>query len=69
VGESHLKAELTGDGASLDAIGFGLADRYPPASLDGAPHDVLFRVERNEWRGRARAQAKLVALRRRVAGP
>jgi single-stranded-DNA-specific exonuclease len=63
VGESHLKVRLGDGGRPLDAIGFGLAERHPPESLD-APHDVLFKLERNEWRGQVTAQARLVDLRR-----
>ncbi len=63
VGQGHLKAVLRRDGASLDAIGFGVAERHPPATLPSSPHDVLYKVERNEWRGRVSVQAKLVDLR------
>lgn len=63
VGQGHLKTVLTRDGARVDAIGFGLVDRHPPEALEGGSHDVLYRLERNEWRGRATAQAKLVDLR------
>ena len=63
VGETHLKAMLANGEGRLEAIGFGLAERHPPETLDGAPWDVLFRLERNEWRGRVRAQARLVDLR------
>ena len=63
VGEKHLKAVLAADGAHLEAIGFGMAERYPPVALAGSRFDVLFRLERNEWRGTARPQARLVDLR------
>lgn len=69
VGENHLKAELARDGASLDAIGFGLADRFPADTLSGSTYDALFRVERNEWKGRVRPQAKLVDLRPSPGAP
>jgi hypothetical protein len=63
VGEKHLKAVLTAEGARLEAIGFGMAERHPPDTLAGSRWDVLFRLERNEWRGAARAQARIVDLR------
>ena len=63
VGANHLKVTLVQRGARLDAIGFGLADRFPVETLGGAAYDALFRLERNEWRGRARPQAKLADLR------
>jgi len=62
VGERHLKAALASPDARLEAIGFGLAERHPPETLTGA-WDVLFKLERNEWRGRVSAQASLVDLR------
>lgn len=63
VGERHLKAVLRRGAARIDAIGFGLADRLPPERLGDEPFDALFRLERNEWRGRASVQAKLTDLR------
>jgi single-stranded-DNA-specific exonuclease len=64
VGEKHLKASLTQERTRLDAIGFGLAERFDLATLGAEPHDALFRLERNEWQGRVRPQARLVDLRR-----
>ena len=63
VGDGHLKVRLSMGSARLDAIGFGLAERWPPASLTDGPYDALFRLERNEWRGVARPQARLADLR------
>ncbi len=64
VGDTHLKATLRRSGLpAVDAIGFGLAPRHPPEGLDGARCDVLLKLERNEWRGTTRLQARLVDLR------
>ena len=63
VGQKHLRATLRVDGSSLEAIGFGLAERYPAESIEARPHDVLFRLERNHWRGVTRPQARFVDLR------
>ena len=63
VGDRHLKVSLAANGSRLDAIGFGLAARYPPAAVGDGRYDVLFRLEMNEWQGVARPQAKLVDLR------
>ena len=63
VGTGHLKAVLTRDRVRLDAIGFGVAERFAPETVCMGKHDVLYRLERNEWRGRASPQAKLVDLR------
>jgi single-stranded-DNA-specific exonuclease len=64
VGEKHLKVALVAGRARLEAIGFGMAERHAPEALRGARWDVLYRLERNEWRGTARAQARLVDVRR-----
>ncbi len=63
VGDRHLKAAIAAHGSRLEAIGFGLADRFPPATVGDRRFDVLFKLELNEWKGVARAQAKLVDLR------
>ena len=63
VGKGHLKAVLTRDRVRLDAIGFGVAERFAPDTVGVGKHDVLYRLERNEWQGRATPQAKLVDLR------
>ncbi len=63
VGANHLKAELRSSSTLVDAIGFGLADRFEVDSLRSGRWDVLFRLERNEWRGKVRVQARLADLR------
>lgn len=63
VGEGHLKASLRQGAAKVDGIGFGLAERIPPERVGNGRYDALFRLERNEWRGRVSVQAKLVDLR------
>jgi len=67
VGSNHLKVTLTQARGRLDAIGFGFMDRFDVEALGGARYDALFRLERNEWRGRVLPQAKLVDLRRSEA--
>jgi len=63
VGDRHVKTRIVRDAHRLDAIGFGLSDRYSVEALAAGRHDVLFRLERNEWQGRATPQAKLVDVR------
>jgi single-stranded-DNA-specific exonuclease len=63
VGTGHLKASLRAGRATLGAIGFGMVERFPPATLDSGRWDALFRLEKNEFRGRVDAQARLVDLR------
>jgi single-stranded-DNA-specific exonuclease len=63
VGDAHLKVSLEAGASRLDAIGFGLAERHPPEALARGPWDVLVKLERNEYRGVARPQARIVDMR------
>lgn len=59
IGAGHLRLRLFDGGATLDAIGWGMA----PLAADlevGAQLDVAFRLEEDEWRGERRLQAVLV---------
>ncbi len=62
VGERHLRFTLEDDTGSLPAIGFGLVDLVEPGWL-GAPVDVAFRLEENEWHGGSTLQARVFDLR------
>lgn len=64
VGSNHLKARLVSERDSVEAIGFGLADRVSPEEAERGVWDILFRLEKNEWQGRVSAQARLVDVRR-----
>lgn len=61
--EAHLKVRLCSGTVVLDGIGFGLADAHPPEALGSGAWDALLRLERNEWRGVARPQARILDLR------
>jgi single-stranded-DNA-specific exonuclease len=63
VGGSHLKMAVTSEGSTLDAIGFGMADRLGDVNPLHGPIDLAFKLEENHWNGRTRAQARLVDLR------
>ncbi len=70
VGRGHLKLSLRENGVTLDAIGFGLAQRRPPEMLSSGPVDVAFQVRENEYRGISRLQARLLDIRpSREGGP
>jgi single-stranded-DNA-specific exonuclease len=58
----HLKLRLAGDGVELDAIGWGMADIAARLSTS-TPLDVAFRLERDEWNGESRLQARLADVR------
>jgi len=60
VGTNHLKGVLSSGRRGVDTIAFGWADRFAEYG-DGAL-DVAFRLERNEWQGRAALQARALAL-------
>jgi len=61
VGANHLRFTLDDGSGVLPAIGFQWADVVPEGWLD-RPLDVAFRLERDEWQGRARLQARVQAL-------
>jgi len=62
IGDSGIKARLTDDAKSLDAISWEFADRLE--SIDwSAPFDIAYRLERDEWQGRLKVQARLADIR------
>jgi single-stranded-DNA-specific exonuclease len=61
VGTNHLRFDLDDGSGVLPAIGFRWADAVPDAWLR-EPLDVAFRLERDEWKGRTRLQARIAAL-------
>jgi single-stranded-DNA-specific exonuclease len=61
VGTNHLKFTLADDSGALPAIGFRWADLVPSDWL-GRPVDVAFKLERDEWQGRAVVQARVAAI-------
>lgn len=58
----HLKLRLAADGTELDAIGWGMAGLAPRLST-ATSLDVAFRLERDEWNGESRLQARLADVR------
>ncbi|HEU4641234.1 MAG TPA: single-stranded-DNA-specific exonuclease RecJ [Gemmatimonadaceae bacterium] len=64
VGQGHLRLTLAAsDGSRLDAIGWGMGALAPELDLV-TPFDVAYRLERDEWNGESRLQARLAAVRR-----
>jgi single-stranded-DNA-specific exonuclease len=61
VGENGLKLRLDTPTGSLEALGWGLAHRAP--ELTGGPIDITFRLEREEWNGMSKLQARLIDFR------
>ncbi len=68
VGTGHLKLRLTQEGHSLEAIGFGLVHRIPPASLGTGPLDLTFKLKIGEFRGRRQVEAHLLDVRAHGVG-
>jgi single-stranded-DNA-specific exonuclease len=61
MGDGHLKLRLQTDTGELEAIGWGMARLA--SELDVAtPFDIAYRLERDEWNGVPRLQAKLAAV-------
>ncbi|MFL5560419.1 MAG: single-stranded-DNA-specific exonuclease RecJ, partial [Gemmatimonadaceae bacterium] len=58
-----LKVTLEQDGATLDAIGWGMA-WHAPALAEATVVDVAYRLERDEYRGEHTLQARLADIRR-----
>ena len=62
VGKDGLRLRLRTSRGELDALGWGMASRLP--ELHGAPLlDVAFRLERDEYNGASRLQARLADFR------
>jgi single-stranded-DNA-specific exonuclease len=62
VGKDGLKVRLAQNGTELTALAWGMAYRIPELSV-GATIDVAFRLERDEWNGESRLQARLADFR------
>ena len=67
VGKGHLKLKIMEESFSYDAIGFNLAERFPPV-LKGAPNSshhgqakvkIAFIPQINEWQGTRNVQLKI----------
>jgi single-stranded-DNA-specific exonuclease len=61
VGTNHLRFTLDDGSGVLPAIGFRWADVVPDSWLS-QPLDVAFKLERDEWQGRAGLQARVAAM-------
>jgi single-stranded-DNA-specific exonuclease len=59
VGERHLKLRVSQGETTLEAIGFGLADKHP---LEGKTVSMAFTPELNRWQGYERIQLRIIDL-------
>jgi len=62
VGKDALKLLLNGNGRQLVALGWGMAPRARELDV-GMTIDVAYRLERDEWNGESRLQARLADFR------
>ncbi len=62
VGKDGLRLALEQNGTRLTALAWGMAHRVPELSV-GSTIDVAFRLERDEWNGESRLQARLADFR------
>jgi single-stranded-DNA-specific exonuclease len=62
MGQGHLRLRLTSDGHELDAVGWGMAPLAPELA-SATQFDVAYRLERDEWNGQMRLQARVADLR------
>lgn len=62
VGKDALKLLLSGNGRELVALGWGMAPRVRELDV-GMTIDVAYRLERDEWNGESRLQARLADFR------
>ena len=58
IGKDGLRLELEQDGTRITALGWGMAPRAAELSA-GRTLDVAFRLERDEWNGTSRLQARI----------
>lgn len=63
VGKGHLKLKLKKGEVRLDAVGFGLAERWPPEALERRRVDAVVHLQLDDWRGERRVRARILDLR------
>ncbi len=61
VGQDGLKLRLDTGAGELEAIGWGMADRIGEFDV-ARPVDIAFRLERDEYRGESRLQARIADI-------
>jgi single-stranded-DNA-specific exonuclease len=62
IGRDGIKLILDSSAGSLDAVGWGMAGRIPELAR-GTVVDIAFRLERDEYRGESRLQARIADIR------
>jgi single-stranded-DNA-specific exonuclease len=62
VGQNGLKMRLAAPGGSLEALGWGMADRVGEFA-DGDEVELAFKLERDAWKGESRLVARVMDIR------
>jgi single-stranded-DNA-specific exonuclease len=62
IGKDGLKVSVRGNDRYLVAIGWGMAPRIGELE-PGRSIDIAFRIERDDWNGESRLQARLADFR------
>lgn len=62
IGETGVRVRVEDESGALDAIAWDFAHRLPEVDWR-APFDIAYRLERDEWQGRTRLQARLCDVR------
>lgn len=62
IGRDGMKLVLDSGAGSIDAVGWGMAGRIPGLP-SGSIVDIAFRLERDEYRGESRLQARIADIR------
>ena len=63
VGRGHLAVEVQSGRRRFGGIGFGLAERVPPASLGTGPVDLVFQIRRETYQGRTSLRLRVKDVR------
>ena len=63
VGKNHLKLRVRQRDKEFDAIGFNLASRISPESLEAGPLDIVFRIKENSYRAKSQIELQLLDVR------
>ena len=61
LGDGHLKLRLQTETGELEAIGWGMASLASELDVS-TPIDIAYRLERDDWNGAPRLQAKIAAV-------
>jgi single-stranded-DNA-specific exonuclease len=68
IGQDGLRFRFRGETGELEGIAWGMASRLSELPADG-PVDLLYRLERDDYRGENRLQARVLDVRPSAAAP